>query len=328
MMTVSLAFITIFILIIIELIFFKIATYYNITDHPNARSSHIDVTIRGGGIIFPLSFVLYCLYFGANYTFFLWGLFLISFISFADDIRPVNNKLRLFIHLVAVSLLFYQVDLSSLPWYFILFAFFFTIGTINAINFMDGINGITGGYALITLVSLYLINTFIVQFSDDNLLIMSIFAVIVFNFFNFRKKARCFAGDVGSISVGFIIVYFILSLIIKTQNFNYVLLLLVYGLDTVSTIGFRIIRKEKIMEPHRSHFYQFLSNEKGWPQLNVALLYIIAQTIINLLLVFSNVQSIWVMLCVIFVLGIVFVKMRFVLEGTEKLLKKALDFMI
>lgn len=322
MMTVSLAFITIFILIIIELLYFKVATSYKIIDHPNLRSSHTDITIRGGGIIFPLALFLYFLYFGNAYVYFLSGLLLISLVSFADDIKHVNNKLRLLIHLMAVALLFYQLQLFGLPWYFILFAFFFTIGTINAINFMDGINGITGGYALITLISLYLLNTFIVVFTDGNLLIIPILAVIVFNFFNFRNKARCFAGDVGSISIGFILVYFILSLIIQTQNFNYILLLLVYGLDTVSTIIFRIIRKEKVMEPHRSHFYQFLSNEKGISQLNVALLYIIVQIIINVILVLSNIQSIWVMLCLIFVSGIVFVKLRFVFEGTEKLLKK------
>lgn len=319
-MTIPLVLITIIILVVLELLYFRLADHFQIIDQPNNRSSHTEVTIRGGGIIFPIALLLFPLYFGTAENWFLAGLFLISAISFADDIKHVNNKLRLIIHLAAVGLLFYQLSLFGLSWYLILFAFFFTIGTINAVNFMDGINGITGGYGLMTLLSLLGINHYVIEFTDPNLLITAIIAVAVFNLFNFRKKAKCFAGDVGSVSLGFILVYFILALILKTENFNYILLLLVYGLDVVSTIVFRLIRKENVLEPHRSHFYQYLFNDKKISQITVSLLYIALQLLINIILVCSGIHSIWMMVVILILSGIVFVKMRFMLEGTEKLL--------
>ena len=319
-MTIPLVLITIILLFIIEMLYFWLADHYKIIDQPNSRSSHTEVTIRGGGIIFPIALLLFPLYFGTANIWFLTGLFLISAISFADDIKHVNNKLRLIIHLAAVGLLFYQLNLFGLSWYLILFAFFFTIGTINAVNFMDGINGITGGYGLITLVTLLAINNYVVEFTDSNLLMTAVIAVVVFNLFNFRKKAKCFAGDVGSVSLGFILVYFILSLILKTENFTYILLLLVYGLDVVTTIIFRLIRKENVLEPHRSHFYQYLFNDRRVSQIIVSLLYIALQLVINILLIYSGIDSIWIMVTILILSGIVFVKMRFVLEGTEKLL--------
>jgi UDP-GlcNAc:undecaprenyl-phosphate GlcNAc-1-phosphate transferase len=164
---------------------------------------------------------------------------LISAISFIDDIKTIGNGIRISIHLVAVALLFYQLNMYNLPLYWIVIGLVVAIGTINAINFMDGINGITGSYGLITLASLYYINLFIVNFTSADFLLIAILSVLVFNFFNFRAKAKCFAGDVGSISLAFIILFFLLQLIIKTNNFNYILLLLIYGLDTATTILFR-----------------------------------------------------------------------------------------
>ncbi|CAM4109279.1 UDP-N-acetylmuramyl pentapeptide phosphotransferase/UDP-N-acetylglucosamine-1-phosphate transferase [Pedobacter westerhofensis] len=319
-MTISLILIMITVFIVIELLYFKLATYYNIIDQPNIRSSHTDVTIRGGGIIFPLALLAYFIYFGTTSIYFLCGLFLISIVSFADDIKPVNNKLRLIIHLISVGLLFYELHLFSLPWYMMLFAFFFAIGTINAVNFMDGINGITGGYSLITLITLWFINTYMVLFTDPNLILITLLSVAVFTVFNFRKKALCFAGDIGSVSIGFILVYFILALILKTQNLNYILLLLAYGLDVVTTVIFRFIRKENVLEAHRTHFYQYLSNNRGITQLRVSLIYILLQFVVNLVLIFSRIESVGLMITIMTVSGIVFVKLRFEFEGTKRLL--------
>ncbi|MFD2145297.1 hypothetical protein [Mucilaginibacter antarcticus] len=163
---------------------------------------------------------------------------------------------------MAVGLLFNQLGMYSQPIYLIAIGFFFVIGSINAINFMDGINGITGGFGLLTLLTLYYINSCLVPYTDANYLIVACIALVVFNFFNFRAKAKCFAGDVGSVSLAFIMLFFLLQLIITTGNLNYLLLLLMYGLDTGTTIVFRTIRQENVLKAHRSHFYQFLANEK------------------------------------------------------------------
>lgn len=310
-----------FILLIIELAYFKIAHKFNIIDQPNHRSSHVKVTIRGGGVIFCIALFLSPFYLGWHYSYFFTGLFVISFISFIDDINHVSNRVRIAFHLSAVALLFSQLGVYHLPLYWIVLGLVFAIGTINAINFMDGINGITGSFGLITLITLFYINRIVIPFTDANLLVFPILAVLVFNFFNFRKKAKCFAGDVGSVGLAFIILFFLLQLIIKANNPNYLLLLLVYGLDTVTTILFRIIRKENIFEAHRSHFYQFLANENKLPHLAIAAIYGIIQGLINIILIVFLPTSIYTLLVLIAVSAFLFICTRMVTEGPSRLLK-------
>ena len=304
-----------------ELLYFKLADHFNIIDKPNHRSSHTAITIRGGGIIFPFAILAFSFYAGFVYPYFLVGLLLISFISFVDDIRELSSKVRMLFHITAVALLFYQLHLFVFPVYWILLALVFVIGTINAINFMDGINGITGGYGLVTLITLQYINAFRVHFTADGFLIVAILAVLVFNFFNFRTKAKCFAGDVGSVSLAFIILFFLLQLIIKTNNPGYFALLLLYGLDAVSTIVFRLFRKENIFKAHRSHLYQFLANEKKLPHVLVASLYALVQLGINMYwLAFLSASNFKLAAVLVLVTGL-FIALRLVLEGTNRLLK-------
>jgi UDP-GlcNAc:undecaprenyl-phosphate GlcNAc-1-phosphate transferase len=307
------------ILLVIELLYFRIADHYNIIDKPNHRSSHTNITIRGGGIIFALALLLYPAYGGVVYPWFMAGLLAISFISFVDDTRPLSSKLRITVHLVAVALLFTQLNLFALPFYWVILAFVFVIGTINAINFMDGINGITGAYGLVTLATLCYINS-TVNFANQGFLLVSILSVLVFNFFNFRTKAKCFAGDVGSVSLAFIILFFMLQLILKTQNVSYILLLLVYGLDACTTIIFRVIRKENITEAHRSHFYQFWANEKKVPHLIVAAIYGLSQLLINIAILNFNLHSLAMAVVIIIAGSILFVIMRWCSEGKRRLI--------
>jgi UDP-N-acetylmuramyl pentapeptide phosphotransferase/UDP-N-acetylglucosamine-1-phosphate transferase len=188
---------------------------------------------------------------------------------------------------------------------------------------MDGINGITGAYSLITILSLYFINETQIAFVFSEWLIIVAISLLVFNFFNFRKKAKCFAGDVGSVSMAFIIIFFLLLLVLKTGDLKYIGLLLFYGLDTVSTIIFRLIRRENIFEAHRSHFYQYLANVKGWPHLRVSALYMVVQLLVNVLIILSDWNS-DVFLIFILVSGFVFVGLRFVVEGKRNLIMSKL----
>jgi UDP-GlcNAc:undecaprenyl-phosphate GlcNAc-1-phosphate transferase len=316
-----------FTLVIFTVMLFALMLFYlyladrnNIIDRPNARSSHSVHTIRGGGIIFPLATVLEYAYSGFQYGWFILGLVLISFISFLDDLKPQDSKLRFGIHLVAVTLLFYQLQLFAFPWYLIAVALIFVIGSINAINFMDGINGITGSYALLTLLTLLYINNYEQLFADQTMLVVAIIAVLIFNFFNFRKNARCFAGDVGSVSIAFILLFFILKLMIATQNLNYILLLLVYGWDVVSTILFRLIRKENIGEAHRTHFYQFLANEKKIPHLIIAAGYCLVQLGVNVSLIYRSTNNLSYLALILIITGTFIVVLRLIIQGRRQLI--------
>ena len=271
-----------FLLFLIELAYFQVARKLNIVDKPNHRSSHQTITLRGGGIIFYLGGLVYILLFGLNHPWFRLGLTLIAGISLVDDVHPVSSKVRLLFHFASMLLLFAQWELfASYPWWYMAVALVLCTGIINAYNFMDGINGITGGYSLVILGMLAYVNHFVQPFIDADFLYVSILSVLVFNFFNFRTRARCFAGDVGSVSMAFIVLYLIGMLILKTGDMSYIVFLAVYGVDSVLTIVHRLMLHENIMNPHRKHAYQLMANELKIPHVVVATLYSVLQLAIS-----------------------------------------------
>ena len=267
-------------LFLAELFYFKIADKCNIIDKPNERSSHTKVTLRGGGIIFYFGALAYFLTNHWEYPWFIVALTLITFISFVDDIRSTSQGLRLVFHFSAMALMFYQWGLFSLSWWWIIVALIICTGIINAYNFMDGINGITGGYSLVVLVALAYINVQIIPFIEPVLIYTVLCSVLVFCFFNFRKKAKCFAGDVGSVSIAFIILFLIGKLIITTGNFSWIILLSVYGVDSVLTIIHRLMLHENIGLPHRKHMYQLMANELKMSHVLVSFIYMVVQAIV------------------------------------------------
>ena len=274
-------------LFVLELLYFKIADKYNIIDKPNERSSHTQITLRGGGVIFYIGALLYFLVSGFEYPYFFLGLTLITLISFLDDILTLSNKLRLLIQLVSMILMFYQVGMFEMAWWVVPIALIVSVGTINAYNFMDGINGITVSNSLAVLVLLAIANQN-TPFINSEFLYYIILSVIVFGFFNFRNKAKAFAGDVGSVAIAFIILFLLAKLIITTQNVIYILFLLIYGLDAVWTIIRRLFRKENIFEAHRSHLYQFYANENKTNRLIIAAIYGVLQLLVGFFVLYTS----------------------------------------
>lgn len=269
---------------ILMLVYFKVADRYNIIDKPNLRSSHTEITLRGGGIIFWFSALLYFIQnIQSNYLFFT-GITLVSLVSFWDDIQSLSNKIRISIHFLAITLIFIDLELFTLmPIWGVVVSYILAIGLINAYNFMDGINGITGLYTLVVLGALLYVNTKLQLFIDGDLIRYGMIASIVFLFFNYRKKAKCFAGDVGSIAIAFWIIYLLLKLIISTNTIIWLLFLAVYGIDAVCTIVHRLYLKQNIFEAHRLHFYQILSNECKIQHRLVSLYYAVVQIAISTL---------------------------------------------
>lgn len=267
-------------LFLAELFYFKVADKYNIIDKPNERSSHTRITLRGGGVIFYFGALVYFLTSGFEYPWFMLALTFVAIISFMDDIRSTSQKLRLVFHFSAMALMFYQWGLFSLSWWWIIIALIICTGIINAYNFMDGINGITGGYSLVVLLSLAYINEEVTPFVEQELIYTVIMSVLVFCFFNFRKKARCFAGDVGSVSIAFILLFLLGKLIIQTGDFSWIILLSVYGVDSVLTIFHRLMLHENIGLPHRKHLYQLMANELRIPHVVVSVIYMVLQFLI------------------------------------------------
>ncbi|MHC0442753.1 MraY family glycosyltransferase [Flavobacterium sp. 3-210] len=272
---------------ILMLLYFKVADRFDIIDKPNQRSSHTEITLRGGGVVFWFSALLYFTQHLQSNYFFFTGITLVSLVSFWDDIQSLSNKIRISIHFLAISLIFYDLGIFSLiPIWQILLVYILAIGVINAYNFMDGINGITGLYSVVVMGSLLYVNTKIQLFTDGLFIKYAIIASLVFLFFNYRKKAKCFAGDVGSIAIAFWVIYLVLKLILSTESIIWLLFLAVYGVDAVCTIMHRLYLKQNIFEAHRLHLYQVLSNEYKIQHRLVSLLYAIVQAGISFLVIF------------------------------------------
>ena len=294
-------------LFLAELFYFRIADKCNIIDKPNERSSHTRITLRGGGIIFYFGVLAYFLTSHFEYPWFMLALTLITFISFVDDIRSTSQVLRLVFHFSAMALMFYQWGLFSLPWWTLFVALIVCTGIINAYNFMDGINGITGGYSLVVLVALAYINEAVVPFVEQGFILTVPCSVFVFNFFNFRKRAKCFAGDVGSVCIAFVLLFFIGKLVIRTEDFSWIILLAVYGVDSVLTIIHRLMLHENIGLPHRKHLYQIMANELKIPHVVVSSVYMLVQALVIVGYFYFYSYGYWYLLATVLILGTLYV---------------------
>ena len=267
-----------------ELLYFRIADKCNIIDKPNERSSHSTIVLRGGGIIFLIGVWIWSVFFGFQYPWFLVGLTLVAGISFVDDIHSLPDSVRLVAQFAAAVMAFYQLSILHWSmWWIILLALIVYVGATNVINFMDGINGITAGYSLAVLIPLALVNMDDI-FVEQSLIISTILSSLVFCIFNFRPKgkAKCFAGDVGSIGIAFIILFLLGNVIIRTMDITWLIFLLIYGVDGCLTIVHRIMLHENLGEAHRKHAYQIMANELKVGHVKVALLYTVMQLVISL----------------------------------------------
>lgn len=280
-------YILIFILLLIaELIYFRIADKFNIIDKPNERSSHSTIVLRGGGIIFLIGAWVWSTFFGFDYPWFLAGLTLVAGVSFVDDIHSLPDSVRLVAQFAAAAMAFYQLGILHWSmWWIVLVALIVYVGATNVINFMDGINGITAGYSLAVLVPLAVVNIILHQSAINlSLILTTIIAAVVFCIFNFRPKgkAKCFAGDVGSIGIAFILLFLLGNVIMQTGDITWLIFLLVYGVDGCLTIVHRIMLHENLGEAHRKHAYQIMANELKIGHVKVALLYMAVQLAISL----------------------------------------------
>jgi len=302
------------------LLYLMIARKLQLTDVPSLRSSHQYITITGAGFVFPIAFFISLSFTGEfiHYRSTLAGLLLISLVSFSDDLKSVHPVIRVIVQVIAVSLLLWQTGglFKMKPWQ-ILPGFILVVGIINSYNFLDGINGMNALYSIATIGILWILKA-----SGYNFLpVLPVFyslisALVAFSIFNVRKKALCFSGDVGSISIAYIISLMIIQLMIETDSSMWILLMGIYGLDSVGTIVLRLIRGEKVWLPHRTHFYQFLVNEKKYPHVLVSFIYAISQFILSIIL--WKCGLIFALLFYIFLI-FVYVCARLSMEGKNRL---------
>ena len=276
------------VLLIVELVYFRIADKCNIIDKPNERSSHSRIVLRGGGIIFTIALWIWSIVYGFHYPWMLVGVTLAAGVSFVDDIHSLPDLPRLIIQIFAVAVVLFDVGfVFPEDWLLIPFAWLVCVSVVNFYNFMDGINGITGGYSVAVLLPLLYLN-YSLHFVGVGFLEIILIAVLVFCFFNFRKKAKCFAGDVGAVGIALILLFSVLRLILATGDITYLMFFAVYAADAMLTIAHRIMLKEHLGEAHRKHLYQIMANELKIPHVVVSTVYMVAQLIISFTLILTG----------------------------------------
>lgn len=280
-------YIAIFVLLLaLELLYFKIADNFNIIDKPNERSSHTRIVLRGGGVIFTIALWIWSFWYGFQYPWLLAGVTLAAGVSFVDDIHSLPDSLRLVVQFAAMFFVFQEIGLLHWDmWWIVPIALIAAVGGTNIFNFMDGINGITGGYSLAMLIPMLLLNQKY-GFVDETMLVVIFLSVLVYCLFNFRTKAKCFAGDVGSIGMAMILVFCIGKLMIVTGDITWIVLFLIYGVDGMMTIFHRIMLHENLGKAHRKHAYQLMANELKMPHVVVSSIYMALQLAVSLVAIY------------------------------------------
>ncbi|AUD05540.1 MraY family glycosyltransferase [Spirosoma pollinicola] len=286
-MSLTLYIILTFVLIGAEWIYIRLARSYGWFDLPNARSAHTNsTTVRAGGVVFYLA-VVGAIWIGKlNLPYFALGLTAIAVVSFWDDLRPLPKRYRLVVHTLAVGLLLIQGNLFGSQWYIITALFLVGVGIVNAYNFMDGVNGMIALYSLVTVGTLWYCQAQTLP-GAASLFPGVCISLLIFSFTNVRKQAICFAGDIGSISMGFIVLYGLLAAINRSQTYLPILFLAIYGVDSIGTILHRLYVGQPIFHAHKMHLFQLLVHQHGWPHLRVAALYAFAQAGINVLVILA-----------------------------------------
>lgn len=267
------------ILLAFEYAYYLLAKKLRIVDRPHHQSSHKGVIVRGGGIVFYVAYLLWSIVNGFSWYGGLIGLTILVIISFIDDIHDVSPKIRLICQFIAIVLMFYHSGLIRTNPHVILILSIACVGTVNIFNFMDGINGMTGGYSLVVTLALLYVDRNLIHFCDSSLLVFMVLSLVVFNLFNFRRQAKCFAGDVGALAIGFILVYLVLRLCLRGQSMSWIAMLSVYLVDGGMTILHRILLRENLIKPHKKHAYQIMANELKMPHLVVSGIYMGLQAI-------------------------------------------------
>lgn len=271
-----------------ELLYLKLARQFRFFDLPNARSLHQNrTTVRGGGVIFYLAVLAALGVEQSNQSFFLIGLTVVATVSFADDVYGLPVPYRLGSHLIGVVALLMQTSTLPADGWVLPVLLIAGVGVLNAFNFMDGINGMTAFYSLVTVSTMWFLNLKATGSPAFVLYPALLIALLTFAYFNARRHAVCFAGDVGSISIGFISLYLLITLINSYGTYLPVLLLAVYGIDTSLTLENRIRLRQPILQAHRSHLFQLLVHEGRLSHRQVAASYALLQAGVNTLVVWA-----------------------------------------
>ena len=142
---------------------------------------------------------------------FILGVFIVFFLGWFDDVKPLSVGKKLFIQILAASIFIHSggiITLSSNEIINILISYFWFILIINSLNMLDNMDGLAIGIGTISIMFLVLVSIPPLYFSANLIIIplgiISIASMFAFWLFNFIP-ASIFMGDSGSLSIGYIL---------------------------------------------------------------------------------------------------------------------------
>ena len=258
---------------------------------PSARGLHTTPTPQGGGIAVlcgcvagvALGSALLPMSFGdeRRLSVVLAAAAGLGLLGLVDDIRPLPALPRLAAQLAFMAVGVAVLPAASRPLPFLPFWIergLLVVGGawfINLTNFMDGMDGITVAEVVpisVALVALWALG--VIPGTAGLLALALLGAMLGFAPFN-KPIARLFLGDVGSLPIGFLVAYCLIGLAGETRPSLATLaaaaiLPLYYIADSGLTLIHRLVRRERIWEPHRSHAYQIAATRERSPWLVLA----------------------------------------------------------
>lgn len=272
----------------------KISVHVGAVDVPDGkRKVHTKVMPRLGGLAIFASFLIGYMLFAPKTTqmlSILIGGFVIAFLGFIDDVKPLGPIPQFLGQLAAASIvvfygniIFSSMKIFGLSLSFGLFAYplslLFIVGIINAINFVDGLDGLAGGTSIIYFITIAVIGYIMNKLAglDVILCLIMIGSTLGFLLYNFHP-ASIFMGDIGSNFLGFIIAVIAL-LGFKTATITSLiiplLVLFVPLFDTVLAIGRRVLKGKSIGSSDKEHLHHQLLKKTKSVRKSVLLMYAI-----------------------------------------------------
>jgi UDP-N-acetylmuramyl pentapeptide phosphotransferase/UDP-N-acetylglucosamine-1-phosphate transferase len=238
----------------------SILTQYSVIDTPNERSSHKIPVPRGGGIAMIIVALIFLASAGMDLKI-IAAATLLAIISFIDDLRNMPVTVRLGAQAIAVIIatsalhgrivpaipLPLEQALIVLSW----------LWFINLFNFMDGIDGITSMETIMIMIGICIIAFVHKSLPAALVLHACIIAAATLGFFWFnRHPAKLFMGDIGSVTLGFLVACLLFELALHGQLLPALILPAYYVSDATFTLFKRLITREKIWQAHSQHAYQ------------------------------------------------------------------------
>jgi Fuc2NAc and GlcNAc transferase len=245
-------------------------------DVPNERSSHTQVTPRGGGVAIVISstlaFLALVLKGEISHELFLAlsGGIGVALVGYFDDRHRLPARIRLTVHVLAALWALTWVrglgtvqlgeHMLHLGWAGTGLSVLGIVWVVNLFNFMDGIDGIAAGEALFVAGAGALIASSYGGAGVSAAAWVFAWACAGFLFWNWHP-ARVFLGDVGSGYIGYITIVLALADAREHPVAIWIWFILggIFFVDATLTLLRRLFRGDKVHEAHRQHAYQRLS---------------------------------------------------------------------